>query len=125
MVDFFKPEDFKDVRDPFIKTQVSHIANDKLACEGKVVQGISGSIWGEIDQIDGEGFKQIDFNRKPSTHQALLINIKPIVKCEHPKERVALRSHVSAGDAGHKLLSSEHRCECGAKVQPTSFEEIK
>lgn len=55
------------------------------------------------------------------THKALLINIEPIEKCNHPKEKVRRFSgaHVEGENIGFFV------CECGAKVHPCSYEEIK
>lgn len=63
-----------------------------------------------------EGFLE---NQKRA--RAILINIEPIQKCEHPKEKV---------DYNIKMLSEsryggEYLCECGAKVEPVEFRAVE
>lgn len=52
------------------------------------------------------------------THQALLIGIEPIEKCDHPAEKVRRIDHKEYGNA-------EYICDCSVKVKPNSFMEIK
>lgn len=68
---------------------------------GKVVYGYSGMVGG-TDEV----------RLQDHTHKALLINIEPIEKCKHPKEKVKL------WDCG-----INYECECGAQVEPAEFKE--
>ncbi len=52
------------------------------------------------------------------THRALLINIEPIVKCEHPIEKVNFKQFGT-------FSTDYYQCECGARMKPKQFEEIK
>ena len=113
-MNFFKPEDFGNLYlDEVQKTAACSYANAKLEREGKVVYGnnkieLGTSMWTAQATRD--------------THQALLINIEPIEKCEHPKEKVDLeRGTLSwTNERGIHYL-----CECGAKMKPKEFEEVK
>lgn len=55
------------------------------------------------------------------THQAILINIEEIKKCEHPKEKVSYQLDIR----DNKFMMPYHVCECGAKVYPIKFEVIE
>lgn len=50
------------------------------------------------------------------THQVLVISLGPI--CEHPKEKVKPVNHQTP-------LIFGYQCECGARVEPNSFTEVK
>lgn len=111
---FFKPSDFDGQITATEKNSLVNIAdaaNAKLEREGKVVKGsFDGSY------VDG-------FNDWPypdvSNCKALLINIEPLVKCEHPRERIRF---IIPKDYSSKDGYSYYSCECGARVKPKSFE---
>lgn len=124
-VNFFKPEDFNDygVRDfstdSSVRYNVAIAANTKLKREGRVVYGYSMSH--EEAWTIGKG--AID------THKALLINIEPLQACLHPKEKVK----ISIKEGFEKLegcmvpmyQNESYVCECGARVEPSGFSEVK
>jgi hypothetical protein len=108
---FFKPEDFNLGADVgFVEvTSAALMANAKLERKGEKCFGsvISG------------GWQQDEDDRYHQTHKALLINIEPIVKCEHPVEKIKKASpHYLDGHLAHYYFF----CDCGAKVKPKSFE---
>ena len=108
-MNFFKPEDFKhSSNSPLISSDAADIANAKLEREGKVVYGYQ-------HDYDEEWVFHSNESPEEHTHKALLINIEPIAKCEHPKEKVKLE--------GTPPIA--FYCECGVKVKPTSFAEVK
>lgn len=116
MTKFFKPEDFHN--QPNFHTtslelagRIATTANEKLEREGLRVNGILGKVWAQIHPSDG--WKEINFNQERSTHKALLINIEQIEECKHPNNKIEL------------VNCRYYECECGVKVKPTSFEEIK
>lgn len=96
--------------------KIAKYANDKLERESEIA-------YGRME------FKTFAIAEKPgpqSTHKALLINIEPIEKCKHGNLVDAETSYWDKGE--EKTLASFHwifTCECGAKVKPTVFEEIK
>ncbi len=94
---FFKPEDFNLGADVgFVEvTTAALMANAKLEREGVPLSG------------NTFGFKS----------DVLLLHLEPIVKCEHPSERVK----VSLGTEGANFKQNFY-CECGARVKPKSFE---
>jgi len=107
---FFKPEDFK--IDGFVNTpsENARIANDKLEREGKIVYSNEAAFtWRLSDES--------------KDHRALLINIEKISPCEHPKEKVELVCWEKGDfkDEEYKIF----KCECGAKVEPSEFKEVK
>lgn len=104
---FFKPEDFE-LSYLLSLEDIVDLANAKLEREGAYVYSPpltyqEHGVW--------YGHESIYYTRK-----AFLINIEPIKKCLHPKEKV---TYMSA------YIPRFHRCECGAKVQAVSFEEVK
>lgn len=122
---FFKPEDFN-YDNPigiYSYEKMAELANAKLEREGKVMRNTS---------INGDVFNQGWSTARTygDTHQALLINIEPIEKCTHPKEKVSaiLTKEAFSKEFGVLLpvYKSEHyKCECGAVVEPKGFEEVK
>lgn len=76
-----------------------------LAKEGQAVHG-TGKMW------VSEGAT----TEPPSSMKAILINIEPIEKCNHPKEKVK--------DYFPSDLRVLYQCRCGKTVQPKEFEEI-
>lgn len=103
MIDFFKPSDFGTNLYIQIKDAVA-ISNSKLEREGRVVYGAETEYSLPWSHINLQGTK----------YQALLIGIQPIIKCDHPKEKVHYTPY-----------ESFHLCKCGAKVEPSSFMEVK
>lgn len=66
------------------------------------------------------------------THQAKLICIEEIKTCEHPKEKIKWIIDTEEPDRSiglkneyHYLYSQYFECECGAKVEPVKWEEVK
>lgn len=116
---FFNPEDFvlsahpEIPTDKWVQMTVASIANAKLEREGKVVYKINNGYqlsWNEnpLTSLGGEG-----------SLKALLICIEPIEKCKHIKATAGIDFSFP-----HKTII-EYICECGARVKPSSFEEIK
>ena len=103
----------------------ARFANDKLEREGQIVykhynaKGDKDSFWCINNKLPG----------LECTGKALLISVEPIEKCSHPKEKVQIL--ITEGwqkQNGEKLpvfQSESYQCECGTKVQPSFFEEIK
>jgi hypothetical protein len=119
---FFKPEDFKFsdgppktfqymVNDSVSIEEAARVANAKLEREGKVV-------YTNVHKLNLTWYESNSC--KEDTHKALLINIEPIETCKHPKEKVcSIRNIMNANE----IIC--WKCECGAKVQPKEFEEVK
>jgi len=114
---FFKSEDFDsstlfDTLPKYIREAA--IANAKLEREGKVVFG-KLNISNKMDEF---GERNLD---KTDTHQALLINIKPIEKCKH------VISSSRNGDGPWELSTQFLICSaCGAKLKPPeSYEAVE
>lgn len=113
---FFKPEDFIY---GFLETERCHaiaeIANAKLEKEGTVVYTEYRN-----EVVLNETKAWVTYKTTGGTHKALLINIEPMSKCEHPKEKVKVikEGYVYADD-------TNFQCECGAVVRPSVFEEVK
>lgn len=129
---FFIKDDFvnfgeEDWRDPcVIKPQVAaDKANAKLESEGHCVYGK-----GDYRLFSFCGDKNLQFkDGSYPTHKALLICVEPIEKCTHPKEKV---QEIIVTEGYEKKYGNmipvykdeSYKCECGAKVKPSSFEEI-
>lgn len=104
---FFKPEEFATCADhPEISEKNCDYANAKLEREGKIVFApTTGSAWlshGQYNQVK---------------YKALLINIEPIEKCKHSSDKIR--------HSQKHLSTPVYTCECGAKVTPKEFEEVK
>lgn len=130
-MNFFKPEDFKN---PLLHKiinwstawqEIADIANAKIETEGMIVYGMgnNGDTWKANPlYIDG----------KKDLYRALLINIKLLEPCKHPKEKVTvMKGGVEGGliwppTSKKELLAAYlyYQCECGVKVQPIEFKEI-
>lgn len=122
---FFKPEDFDR---EFLNTATSvtteliahslacEIANTKLEREGKVVESVL--------MDDGSWYASTN-GCMMKTHKALLINIEPIEACNHPKEKVRPDCTIYVINGFTTGGENHFRCECGAKLKPLTFEEIK
>ncbi len=116
-MNFFKDSDFEGHYLDQCKTfaqWAAYFANNKLEQMGEEVFGIEGEVWGEMH--NGQGFTAMEFNKRPATHSALLINIEPIEKCTHPVENVCW----SGDHTGQTYLCSN----CGAKLKPKTFEVV-
>jgi len=104
----FKAEDFAP-----LDTQEDHARNANALLEKncRIVYGNnsdSSNAWSEIQYSDSD------------THQAILINIQPIQKCIHSKEKVDyIGPNLYDRGSGDYFL-----CECGMKVSPIGFEEV-
>jgi len=107
MKKFFTPKDFELCK--YSYEDICERANSKLEREGEVIF-IEGN-YGSKKRISA------------STHKALLINIELLEKCKHPKEKI-LRISTNYDD-GLKATHSTYECQCGVKVKPTAFEEVK
>lgn len=118
MIDFFKDEDFPlACNSAFIKAEyVVGIANNKLEREGRIVYSVPGraseSAWSDM---------KCGFN----LYSALLINIQPIEKCEHPIEKVKNQLGTQKTVGIYAPMQLMYKCECGAEVIPYTFKEIK
>jgi hypothetical protein len=117
LIDFFKPEDFDhpdfngNSKPP---EYMAATANAKLKHEGKIM-------W----HYDNEDRWQFSGDDRHSTHRGLLINIEPIEKCTHPAEKVTSQLMKTENKPWGGRYGTIFTCECGAKVQPKEFEEIK
>lgn len=122
---FFKPEDFyKDecihcVEDGF---RIAALANAQLEREGKVVYG--NELHWTLKQYSSD------------TRKALLINIEPVEKCAHPESKISrasidweslriIKDKEAFVRAIQYYCMNDFRCECGARVKPKEFEEVK
>jgi len=108
---FFNESDFNTLKSKghFTWEEIADLANAKLEKESRIVftsldPNDSWTTWGY--DIDG-----------PRTFHALLINIEPIEKCSHPKEKISGRYADENGVV--------FKCECGARVSPCQFSEVK
>lgn len=108
-MEFFTEKDFEGSGISHTATAAA-IANDKLEREAKIVYThCLERTWRQIPW-DHEKQRGVIF-------KALLINIEPVERCKHPKEKVT--TNLEYG------FEWTHICICGAKVQPSIFEEIK
>ena len=119
---FFTPEDFRNEIMPngwISCNDATKCANAKLEREG-IKAWIYKSKIGEILNITSiEGYRSDLY-----ADSALLINIEPIEKCKHPKEKVKLSQIFTIrNNTQHGGPMEEYKCECGARVQPASFED--
>lgn len=122
MTTFFEKSDFVsyNVCDGAGKIQselIAGIANDKLKRDGRVVYGSNNDRDWSFNKFEGD------------THQALLICIEEIKKCDHPKEKIFARE---SGKPSRLTLSGmsvdsciQYYCECGTRVEPAGFREYK
>lgn len=124
-MNFFKPSDFitqHDNPDYITRTNAAFVANAKLERDGKVVYSESPQ---QVLSGHYQPWHNISFQGQ--THKAFLINIEPIAVCTHTKEKV--KAQVVEGWDKTKNYSSisieNYICECGAKVKPSAFEEVK
>lgn len=124
---FFKPEDFskyasteKTIPYGFCKA-MTELCNAKLEKEGEVAYGCN------YDNEKGWAFN-IEKKFPETTHKALLINIEPISKCEHPlnKCRVVIKSddvvrrYPSKG--GYQVFDKfQFLCECGELLNSPKY----
>lgn len=114
---FFKSEDFEcHDNDP---NSLAKTSNSKLAREGKVV-------YAKVVRFD---FAQWKVDSEDCTHKALLINIEPLEMCAHPKDKVKSYLNTEAlyksGNLDLHAYMNFYQCECGTRVEPTSFKECE
>lgn len=109
---FFKPEDFiefcnyGDVNEQPLNEILADLANKKLDHGGMLVyKHYGGSMWRHRD----------DVTVSQATESALLINIRPIGKCQHLPDKIRKLCQSNS-------LDIEYLCECGARVKPVKFE---
>lgn len=96
--------------------RMAHIANAKLLREAKVV-------YGSYNSVDSHGNWTSDVNKTIDTHKALLINVEPIEKCEHPINKCYWTgTYIKSTLEKNTPL---FKCECGNEVTPAKFEEVK
>lgn len=122
---FFKAEDFEGKQCDSIFNafeRMSEIANTKLEKEGLTVYGTKVFQDREITKWFTE--KQIDsiHGVNWSTHRGLLINVEPIEKCNHPKEKVRYVD-LTIGTFAECRACFVWKCECGKVVEPELFTE--
>lgn len=127
-MNFFKPGCFYHLSLPTeIDQKVRDCANAMLKHDGKVV-------YGQMHSHDHGSFTTHPNPCKEEwplkhTHQALLISIEPIAKCEHPKGKIKVASDCapSSGKQGclPRFSGEYYQCKCGARVEPESFKECK
>ena len=110
---FFKPDDFFPYSEE-ARISVANAANAKLEREGFKV--FSQDKVGPFHRSDPF---------KDNKYRGLLIDIEEVGACEHPKEKVKFHLRlVKRGLMTSESFDGEHICECGSKVEPTSFKPI-
>ena len=113
-MDFFKPEDFYLLGNTHGITceGAAKVANQKLLREGRTVFGF----------VKHNSLSFTD-NMVPTadTHSALLVCIKPLEVCKHPRSDVG--EYWWPDPRPQHGPYSGWRCKCGAKVIPATFEE--
>lgn len=119
---FFKAEDFYEVSGFWSREDLAKICNYKIEREAKRVY------LNPKNSLNGQG--DIELTNSGQSHQALLINIEPLEKCQHPKEKVNLVKQyltrgLVLGEKTTECIGSGYLCECGYRVEPNSFVEIK
>lgn len=115
---FFKPEDFEDSQGykSYSSQVMAALANAKLEREGDL-------IWTDTMGKDHLWWTNPE-NKTVKNYKALLINIEPIEKCKHPMEKIKF-NYIFDNGYGKGPSDTHLICECGAKVKPTSFEEVE
>lgn len=116
-MNFFKPEDFLENCGAITPFGMAEKANAKLERDGKVVFSIK-------DENYKPGYRAWVYNNCPEnkhTHKAILIAIQEIKKCEHPKDKIKQLLCNPASQSRETFFE----CECGARVEPTEFREVK
>lgn len=115
----FKPEDFF-FENAMVITQnkAVELANTKLKQYlkeyGKEIEGWHA---GSGHYIGFSEIEAVTSLHAPTQYKATMINIEPIAECTHPNDKVHWNS--SRGN-----LTQTFKCECGAIVKPSSFEEV-
>lgn len=110
-MNFFKPDDFPNSGHDqnsgwsisLTPSYVSDLANKKLQKEVLLVDGFYRN--GEIIYAE-KGYSN------DVVKTAMLINIKEVLECTHPKEEV------------FQLDPMTYKCSCGANVQPLTFKKV-
>lgn len=119
MSKFFKVEEFAQCFDHSELAQRNcDYANAKLQSEGIIVYG-----WDTTNpSVDRfyQDRKHPVLGAEPRI-KALLINIEPIEKCKHPPDRVIKENWLPTIQHFHSYTCTE----CGVKVKPKEFEEVK
>jgi hypothetical protein len=119
---FFKPEDFKSFGlspKHYDLDLLAHLCNIKLERNSQVVYGDRGQFeWLFVKKKDEKDFLAMNSNFKNSYYKALLINIEPIAKCNHPIEKIYQTINAN-------VMKSYCKCECGVEMRPTAFEPIE
>lgn len=129
----FKPEDFDNIAFPqpynweIAAARAQQIFDTWLKKNGKVVYGRhSYLIWGESENQFEIGVKGQD----KADQKAILINIEPLERCSHPKEKIKhVTKKMQSGEgtltSGYMIDLTAYVCECGARVEPKEFEAIE
>lgn len=114
----FTKEDFEYTT--VLSIHTANVANDKfnrwLYKQIRVYGSSSGTPW-----------HNVSFQEKiniSDTHQAYLVGIEEIKKCEHPKEKITWYRSQDIHAFGSLGSNIEYKCTCGARVRPSSFEEV-
>lgn len=110
-MNFFTPKDFHEIASAHDGRLISDIANVKLAKHGVLVFGSNAVGW---------TISRNTYDRQ----KAILINIEPIQKCEHPKDEVTRLDFYDHGPS-KDIYQTSYKCQCGATVYPNSFSEEK
>lgn len=135
---FFKPEDFiLPKENEFGKLEHSILSIAQIANAKLERGGIELFCESEFDRYDWSGRKDV---REKAKYKAFLINIEPINKCEHPKEKITeVRTGMEGGLIVGKIENGMpwpgktellygaryYQCECGVQVEPESFKEMR
>lgn len=113
---FFKPNDFYHEHwinlnsiKPISPVDAAVYANEKIEREGKVLYG----------NADRPMITWFECQEKKDSHKALLINIEPLEKCTHPAKAIFIYRETPDSPIGWKCD------ECGARVEPSEFKEVK
>ncbi len=99
------------------RTRIAEIAQAQLDKWLSNAQRVYGrGVDGIVDEFFWSDRLHSAKDWKQDTHQALLIKIEPIAKCEHPDEKI---KRICA-DYGYSYV-----CECGQKLEPTGWKAVE
>lgn len=119
---FFRPEDFnwllEEIGSSSLRVSIADMANAKIDKEGIVLYRDM------IDAAKGYPWYQPgELSHPHPSHKAILINIEPIEKCKHPKEKVKPQIIEDWDKTKNYSFCSIDTfiCECGARVKPSQF----
>lgn len=120
-IEFFKPDDFQYESEGRLRSiMAADIANAKLEKEGCLIY------------CDKEGGRaNWSLNKTGAKYKALIINIEPIEKCDHPKDKINVLVNLQKRDINASFFSNPYSeislsCQCGANLDfPSNLQEIK